>query len=162
MRKSIALILAVLLIGTTVAGAVLYELDVREAGNLRSKWPTTQGTILSSTILRDFENSETAFIIIRFAYEAKGTRYSAQQAWREWLTRTHQYSEGSSVTVYYNPAKPSEAVIEPREQSPGSSLIGFGLFAMALVAIIAGIWILIGEGQTLVRKKLKRMMRKEK
>ena len=144
MRKSIALILAVLLIGATVAGAVLYELDVREAGNLRSKWPTTQGTILSSTIFRDFENSEAAFIIM-FAYEVNGRRYSAQQAWREpWLTRTHQYSEGSSVTVYYNPANPGEAVIEPREPSPGSSLIGFWLFFMALVAIIAGIWILIG------------------
>jgi hypothetical protein len=119
----------------------------RKAGDSH-KWPTVMGTIVSSELESDVESHhrrpiETYSAAIRYAYEVGGKAYESDQIQLGGTSETSQpkefermvarYPEGKRVKVFYDPADPATATLEPGELG--------GIFNMAMVA---GGFILVG------------------
>ena len=112
-------------------------------------WPTVMGTIVSSELESDVNRHpghkpiETYSAAIRYAYEVGGKAYESDQIQLGGTSETSQpkefermvarYPEGKRVKVFYDPADPATATLEPGELG--------GIFNMAMVA---GGFILVG------------------
>jgi hypothetical protein len=106
-------------------------------------WPTVAGTVASSRVDKlDGSHWET---IVQYGYAVDGFRYSQAnlsfgsgvsgdqakaQAWAD------RYPAGATVTVHYNPADPSVAVLEPGPSRSGLyAAIFAGLGALASLGV---------------------------
>jgi len=97
-----------------------------------SKWPSTQGTIESSTVdvererERDSDGDihyETKFTPnIVYQYQVDGMDFAGDQisfggtsssSQSRAYRITNQYPEGAEVTVYFDPEDPQESVLQP-------------------------------------------------
>ena len=137
----------------TVINIVLIR-SARKA-SASNRWPSTNGRILMSDVSshRSLNSSGTHTTIyepkIQYEYTADGQRYQSDQlsysmvggtsveSWAENIV--DKYPQGSSVQVYYNPSKPSEAVIEHSSGGLGSVLVlilgGVELFLIVLIVL---------------------------
>ena len=112
------------------------------------KWPTVPGKIVASELESDTNRHDqkritTYAAAIRYAYEVDGKPYESDQIQLGGSSETSQpeefegmvkrYPEGKRVKVYYDPADPATATLEPGEMG--------GIFNMAMVA---GGFILVG------------------
>ncbi|HQA29700.1 MAG TPA: DUF3592 domain-containing protein [Brevefilum fermentans] len=87
-------------------------------------WPVTKGIITESTIttMEDEEDGTTYLPVIRYAYEVGGMIYDGKRVvfGGDIEFNTHQkaaeflvaYPVDQEVSVYYNPEKPHEAVLQ--------------------------------------------------
>jgi len=111
------------------------------------EWPTAEGRVLWSgidTIKGD--ESTTYRAAARYTYTVNDVRYEGGRvsfdigggAWDHAAKDAARYAPGTTVTVYYNPSKPSRAVLEP-----GMSMAGL------LVAVV-GASLLLSSGITIV------------
>lgn len=118
-------------------------------------WPMAPGQVLASGIGQENgENGVTYFPQVSYAYNVNGQTFQNQRivfgggqtgnpAPAEKMAA--RYPAGSSVSVYFNPANPQDAVLERRSGSTGllvglgvALLIGgCGLFACITAAYIA-------------------------
>ena len=155
MTKTIALILTVLLIAGAFFGtrfAMRLIVRAAERNERRNKyprnWTAVQGTIDSSkqdsvTYIGGpdlIEGLTTSFVTLRFSYGVEGVRYFGKQT----LTihkapgNRHPLEHPIPSVVYYDPAKPQKAVIDPEKMSFRGFLIALGLLlAMCLVLGLA-------------------------
>ncbi len=101
--------------------------SARKAGSSKN-WPTTSGHVLSANVSsyrRRNSNGTHSTIYepkVVYQYTAEGQQYQSSQlsysmvsgmsaaGWAEGVAA--RYQPGSSVQVYYNPSKPSDAVLE--------------------------------------------------
>jgi hypothetical protein len=143
-----------MLVGGTIVLAVL--LTVWKGHRTRS-WTTTFGRVLSSGVeetepVSEEERPSSLGLYqpkVVYEYEADGKRLTTDAIQVRGNVRTtttirHEqgllgrYPAGESVTVYYNPDKPEEAVLEPgvpRGLFP-ITVVGAGLFLVGLVLIL--------------------------
>lgn len=107
-------------------------------------WLTTTGKIISSdldaqTNTDDEGFSTTTYIAkILFAYEISGVPYQGDCIDFDYGMRTsnlriqqaiiERYPEGSSVTVYYDPEKPDQAVLERKVNGAFTTLVVAAIF----------------------------------
>ena len=111
--------------------------DLRKANRAKT-WPTAQGRILSSRLA---EVSDSDGIIYKAAvlyeYRVNGMDYRSDvwqvRAGSSSFTRAatkvvERYPAGATVTVYFNPEDPSDAMLEPGKVS-WSLLFGGVMFA---------------------------------
>jgi hypothetical protein len=114
-----------------------------------SDWPTTVGTIVSVQVDElEYGTGTHWFPRVAYQYTVHGRTMidtqltSGQQPhWRDRAEAQHfleRYVTRARVVVYYNPERPSEAVLEPRQGGRTQPMLGLGL---ALVAI--GFWGLV-------------------
>lgn len=87
-------------------------------------WPSTTGTILISTLQsRRSGRSHSTYPVVGYQYTVNGQTYTSQaiKAGDQFMnvrvsgqaqTTVARYPVGSTVTVYYNPANPSESALE--------------------------------------------------
>ena len=88
------------------------------------EWPTTEGIVISQRLVGqkfkeyDGDYYENIDGYIRYQYSVNGISYSSLAVnsidspfYPEIIAR--RYPKGKNVNVYYNPKKPSEAVLEP-------------------------------------------------
>ena len=86
-------------------------------------WPKSRGTVTASWVREDLTASifTNCFPQVRYAYHVQGQEYrgnkvtfGAQEAKvkAKAMAVVSKYSPGSNVTVYYDPQKPSRAVLE--------------------------------------------------
>jgi hypothetical protein len=122
---------------------------VAKAGEMKraASWPTASGRITRSE-LADGEYQERQVRIPRVEYQYKvgsakkvGKRVNLAEvvtgvAAKEAVAR---YPVGAAVEVYYNPADPSEAVLEV-EAPPEIMRFAWGLVAFLTAAIALGAW----------------------
>jgi len=91
-------------------------------GTTSSRWPTANGTIVSSIVKKTVrptqEGNKTAYSAqVVYKYPVNNRQYSCDRvsigksAYAEATVK--KYPTGKAVTVYYNPDKPQEAVLEP-------------------------------------------------
>lgn len=121
-----------------------------------TSWPTVEGTVVAS----DLEvkqrtsgrtgNQKTTFIPrVEYTYEVAGTAYKASRI--SFVVRSsndrndmerllEHYSEGGTVHVRYNPARPELAVLEPQVAATTFLFIGLGV----LFTAIGGFFLLAG------------------
>ena len=64
-----------------------------------------------------------------FAYSVDGIEYVKQSNIK---TITPRFSEGESVTIFYNPSNPKQFYIPEERKSPVSVLVGFGVIFMLM------------------------------
>lgn len=122
-------------------------------------YPATTGTVVSSRLdsHSDGEGGTNYTAVIRYSYEVNGqvyesdnVRYGMTSSMRNDAQRTvdaHPYE--SSVTVYFNPSDPQDAVLQPGIS--GSELM-MALFLTPFNAIMFGAWVFVFNA---VRNKLR-------
>jgi len=118
-----ALILLVV-IGWWVSALLLFLRQKRRRLENRLKWTVTKGNVIDAKIKHyeeevggDNAKPEEWAVYLRFSYNAKGKTYSANQDWSQ-NVQPYGYILGSDVTVYYNPSRPKEAVVNLDEIDP--------------------------------------------
>jgi hypothetical protein len=149
--------------------------------NARSQWPTAQGKVTSFDLDGEITGGDNVMADVGFTYSVDGVQYRSRQKWNvgeeffgsepgEAIAARRKYSQGAGVRVYYNPDRPSQAVLEPNAIDfdwrhypyglvffAGLGLLGFGLikgisglyailpaFATPLLGLLAGVavWLL--------------------
>jgi len=126
----------------------------REASE-SAAWPATQGKIVLSTVkasnFYDRDSSGTwqktfYFPNVQYEYSVMGKTYTGKRiafgASRGFRSRApaekilERYPVGATVTVYYNPNDPADAVLE-RQLRSGGSLLFIGIaFALATACLL--------------------------
>ncbi len=131
----------------------------RKKAQASLSWPHTQGKVLESYVRQDtredFEDNTTTVVYfpeVRYGYTVNGEEYVGRQisfggvpgGTRPSLAQkvVDRYPEGAEVTVYYNPDKPSEAVLE--HGAPSSALLVIGGILLALGLCPLGLILLAG------------------
>jgi len=98
-------------------------------------WPTVAGTVMSSALVgesnadSDLADPPTWNVRASYSFQVEGRAYTGQRVLfgddfdRESDAQAllSKYPAGASVAVYYNPANPNDAVLEPRAQVQGSA-----------------------------------------
>jgi hypothetical protein len=129
------------------AGSFAAYFVQRRASKASASWPTTQGQIICSRVVektarsRDDDGDEredtTYRPDIRFAYRVDGTNY-ATDTWKpggsvgsgssKYAEKiVARYAAGQSVFVFYNPAHPDVAVLEPANRDGAAVPLVFGV-----------------------------------
>lgn len=106
-------------------------------------WPEANGTVLRSEVVHEVstdaegDTTEEWKPVVRYRYQVGGVHYESErlrfgstgQGSAEQAQKALQpYPAGVSVTVRYNPAKPSEATLETVRPGLGSAIFVGGLF----------------------------------
>ena len=115
------------------------------------RWPAVTGTIISSqVIIEDLGDGDTRHDSkVTYEFRVAGQVYRADRLeWSDgpvtgtklWRQRWHEhtvaaYPVGRSATVYYDPADPSRAVLEPRRLRES---LKAAVIAMAVVSFVGG------------------------
>jgi hypothetical protein len=136
-------------------GAVLISYAIRMAAKAQQSlaWPYTEGQITHSAVLyktgatATTTNAGTYKADVSYRYQVKGATFSSSQislldfssssAGRA-ETIARDYPDGAAVRVYYNPSRPSEAVLEPGVAG-GIKL----LYAIGAIFAVGGAFFLI-------------------
>ncbi len=140
MRRSFGCVGSVFIVGIFfVVGVAVSWWGWRILQNARvsASWPTTSGQIAYSEVRIDRDEDGTTYHAdVTFDYVVDDRRYSADTVnFGEYgsSNRRHaeeivaQYSVGQAVTVYYNPAEPETAVLEPGVTWSSYLVLGIGL-----------------------------------
>lgn len=99
-------------------GIILF---VRRKVAQAANWPFTMGTVTLSTIemRSSSEGGSTAYPVVHYSYQAVGQSYQGRKVMpgpNVGGSGAHKvvarYPTGAQVMVYYNPEKPSEALLE--------------------------------------------------
>ena len=162
-NKDVGAVLWVLLVGIALVSLGLlpwlFYFGPLSARHSQSEWPTVPGRIVSSELVEFGAGSIDGpgyYWEVRFAYDVAGTNYTAEQDWPGREGPPGASGPRASVTVYYNPADPSRAVIRPGVISSwGPILTGLGFLVGGLgaVALFSGIWILTPDrAKTIFRR----------
>lgn len=113
-------------------------------------WPSVPGKVINSSVLiRTQEDSGDAITTylpqIQYEYQINGNSYVSNvwrfgvgfaTSFREWEARSavERYPTGSAIAVFFNPANPAEAVLEP------------GKTPYVAAGIVGAVFILLGLG----------------
>lgn len=132
-------------IGTlSVDAAYIYSLLRQRAA---SSFPTVDGTITESKIVEDRDADGTTYTArLRYTYQVAGREYTADRdryytvsAGRGAAQRiVEAHPVGNKVTVYYNPADPSDALLRPGIAAGDSFML---LFMLPFNIIMLGSWV---------------------
>lgn len=122
-------------------------------GKASAAWPTVEGKVLVATVDMsvstdsDGDTSRTYTPRVVYEYLVGGQQYSSDQVtigatWnypsQARAAAKLKYEAGQRVSVYYNPEKPSQAVLEPGSTRGawGTLLIGIVFFAGGIAVTI--------------------------
>jgi hypothetical protein len=145
MNDSTLLLLLAVLFGLIFGGLglalLLVGLASRRKAQASSGWPATRGTILVAEVREQSDSDEDGYSstsyrpYVQYEYKASGSTLQSSQltfggtvsGTRGWAQKALQaYTPGASVMVYYNPSKPSEAVLD-RKAGGFTLFVGVGV-----------------------------------
>jgi hypothetical protein len=157
---AIAILVAVLSVVSFARG--------RRLASASARWPTVSGTITTSSVIEeeiedDSHNDKSIIRTIR-RYQVD-LRYAYQVGKRDFIgtagnwgwtgiyglrelaeTAAGRYSQGQPVTVYYDPAQPGNAVLEPDNRQGSLAPLIFAAIAAVVGGVILAFFITIGFG----------------
>ena len=135
-----------------VGGAAVWSgFELRDRAQRMIRWPSVPGSVTGTDIVADgtFEDGSAAYYPrISYKYVVAGKEYSSQRRslinvgagrfLRAGLRKTvERYPVGSEVTVFYDPADPSEAILERPDPVLGPTLLcAFG----GMLAVGVPLW----------------------
>ncbi|MEA5479118.1 DUF3592 domain-containing protein [Pseudanabaena galeata UHCC 0370] len=99
-------------------GSCLYLIWTLRHQNMSKRWSTTTGEILASNIEED---SDGWYPHVRYEYTVERKRYASERLYfyavngstkRDANKHLSSYPVGKTITIYYNPMKPEEAVLD--------------------------------------------------
>jgi len=109
-------------------------------------WPTTQGQITASQVVRYQSTSSRRDFIVKYEYQVKDKQYEGYRV--ALYTIIHQeeadnlakkYPANSEAIIHYEPNKPSNSILI----TGGREDKKYGEIILAIIAVIAGILIII-------------------
>jgi hypothetical protein len=141
------LILALVFAGAGLFALVRGFIDFRTSKASRD-WPPVEGQVNVATVEMKTESDEDGTTTsysprVVYTYAIAGQQYTSDQVvvgarrWHSSQARAEAklaYQTGQQVTVYYNPNKPAQAVLEA-----GATRGARGMLAIGIVFTIAGI-----------------------
>ncbi len=156
-----------ILIFGAIAAWILYTyFQQRRAAGESAGWPATQGKIVLSTVMTSTTRHRTDsgmwvertsyFPKVRYEYSVLGKAYTGERI-AFGAAKGHsapadaekvlaRYPVGATVTVYYNPRDPAEAVLE-REMRGGAFLLFVGLaFALSTACLLLSALLALSSG----------------
>lgn len=110
-------------------------------------WPFVTGEVLEFDV-RNRPADKSVYASIRYSYKVDGNTYTGNRftlengepAVRQVARRLDAYPEGHTVTVYYNPDNPSQAVLEPGVSTNAVMVTSMAyLFFVLVVVMLSGI-----------------------
>ena len=127
----------------------------KKAIRRQSNWSSTEGTVtFSESVLKEGNPSADTGIAVNFAvtkvrfpYKIGNKLYSGEQEWadsglsRKVFPLAEKYPTGTKVTIYFNPNKPTEAVIERTITASEGRGCQYNLFGAAL-ALSTGLFLI--------------------
>lgn len=138
------------------AAGIIQYLHNRHQARASARWPTVAGTITQSKLAVEFdEDGDEAYRAdIRFAYRVGGREFegskvkwgwTAVYAWRSRAAAAlAEYPIGKAVTVHYDPAQPTTAVLDPLNREGmamplvfAAAIGGVGLFVLKFLTSVA-------------------------
>jgi hypothetical protein len=135
-----------------------------------ARWPTAPGTITNSSVIeeviedRSDNNSDKKIIRtihrfqvdLRYAYRVDRRDFVGTNVGWEWTAvyglrelaekAASQYPQGRPVTVYYDPAQPGNAVLEPDNRQGSMAPLIFGGISAAVGSAILAFFVNVGFG----------------
>jgi hypothetical protein len=140
----------------------------RQLANASARWPTVAGTVTASDVIeeeiRDDSNSDKSIIRkihryqvdLRYAYQvgkrdfvgtAASWGWTAVYGLRELAEKAaSQYQPGQPVTVYYDPAQPGNAVLDPNGRQGSVAPLIFGAISAVAGGIMLAFFVKVGFG----------------
>lgn len=135
-----------------IAGLCIYAfLDIRRKEKSSTRWPTAQGTVTVSKVAEHIsrdkdDNEEIRFVPqVTCTYQVGGREYRCAMlkwGWSELYVDSEgpqkilaKYPKGGAVPVFYNPADPSDSVLEPANRRGTFAPIA-GALCFALPAVL--------------------------
>ncbi len=146
------------ILGTIIIGFVLIILNVAFLGIIFfmrrrmavvSQWPSTMGTVLMSTIEQrsSGEGGYTDYPVVQYSYQINGQAYQSYKlapgpelggsGARKVIAK---YPAGAQVMVFYDPQKPSDAVLERKAPAQWFMWLMLVIFDCALCGAIPFMW----------------------
>ena len=121
-------------------GLVLWGLHERDLASEAERWLTTQGNVVSSEVVPRSPASHSDVAAVVYTYEVNDRVYRSRQISRARRFSTpyktvSKYRPGKEVTVWYNPADPASAALEPSAWSGGKFLLAIGCALLGLAAL---------------------------
>jgi hypothetical protein len=147
-----AILVIVLLILNVIFLGVIFFMRRRMA--TVSQWPSTMGQVMMSTIqLRSSsEGGSTEYPVVQYSYQVGGQGYQSMKiapgpemggtGARKVVAK---YQPGTQVMVFYDPQKPSDAVLEKKAPAQWLMWVLLIVFDCALCGAIPLVW--WGTGQ---------------
>lgn len=114
-----------------------------------SQWPSTMGTVIASYLERrsSSEGGSTNYPVVQYSYQVNGQMFqSAKLAPGPEMGGTGagkvvaRYPAGAQVMVFYDPQKPSEAVLERKAPAQWLMWLILVIFDCALCGVLPIIW----------------------
>jgi hypothetical protein len=150
-----------------IAGVISF-LNGRQTAKDRAQWPTVPGTVTTSDIIEETiesKRSEDTEILrttkryrvdLRYTYRVGQRGYVGTNRVWEWTAVyglreqakkvTSAYPQGKSVTVYYDPAQPGLAVLEPGNRQGSLAPLIFGGISAIAGALLLLFFVGVGFG----------------
>jgi len=116
-------------------------------------WPVVTGKVVRSRLYQSTEASsrrgasESLRLQLRYVYSVDGASYEGEQVTRDgfrvglqeraWAAR---YPAGASISVHYNPANPTEAVLETQAFDPKQSSTPWVIALVSVGTLLLGLW----------------------
>lgn len=146
-----------LLLTTVIIGFVLVILNVvflailffmRRRMAVVSKWPSTMGTVVNSYLeRRSSSDGSTNYPVVQYSYQVGGQMYqSSKLAPGPEVGGTGagkvvaRYPAGAQVMVFYDPQKPSDAVLERTASAQWLLWLILVIFDCSLCGVIPILW----------------------
>lgn len=146
------IIVFVLFILNAVFITILFFMRRRMA--VVSQWPSTLGTVLTSTIewRHSSEGGSTAYPVVQYSYQVNGQAYQSYKlapgpevGGTGAQKVAAKYPVGAQVMVFYDPKKPSDAVLERKAPAQWLLWLILGIFDFSLCIAIPLIWFTSGK-----------------
>jgi len=128
-------------------GCVLLVIAIRRSvkASKSLKWPNVNGAILQSMVVAQAQGRGRAYVPrVSYEYEIDGISYSGTaitvcdsslgRAWSQKIV--DRYPGGAPVKIYYNPEKPSDALLEPGNITGLLILYAFLFLAIASAVLM--------------------------
>jgi hypothetical protein len=137
-----------------LGGILLTALALRVGGDVRASrdWPSTSGTVEAARVAMQSEGNERKLFgaQVSYRYEVDGRRYTGERISFESGPSPNRglaeaivqrYAPGSTVRVFYDPARPERAVLEPG----GTRLVPWLLGSVGVALGVAGVIALLRQ-----------------
>lgn len=127
-------------------GMIVWGASILKNASVSSDWPSTQGEIVSSYVREDSDEDGTTYHAeVSYAYVANDQRHTNNTvSFGQYGSSNpdhaeniiNRYTVGKIVTVYYDPASPETAVLEPGITWSSYLVLGLGIIFAILPAVI--------------------------
>ena len=152
----VSLVVAGLFIGLPFVGIAQWS-GFQDENALSDSWPTVEGTIIESEILRRTRTSRRSTTVyyapsVAYRYSVDGREYESQKVAATDIEAAYEYAAelvaryppGGSATVYVNPEDPADALLvsaDPllRNQSL-FQMFGLGFMALLGIGVLLMVW----------------------